>query len=215
MAHNFNKIYAPFGRLNPKDKLCSIEKPTRSWVPMFYNNNIPMYASEKIDGTSIGIVWDGERVSFVGHTEGKPIAKELMPYLEENFGSKQFESVLEEVLGETPVTIYGEMVHKNVGKHQYGHPEGFFIGYDICNAAGKYYNRPAVIGILEKLGIEYPYEQTMTMKRAIEIVSNKDVKSRFDPNEPLEGLVLRPEVELCINNDERVICKIKVCDFAE
>ena len=216
MAHNFNKVYAPFGRLNPKDKLCSIEKPTKSWVKMFFDNDVPMYASEKIDGTSIGIVWDGERISFVGHTEGKPIAKELMPFLEENFGTKQFESVVEETFGESEVTIYGEMVHKNVGRHQYGHPEGFFIGYDICNnKTGKYYNRQAVFDILGKLGIQMPHEEIISMKTAIEVVKDKNRKSDFDPNEPLEGLVVRPLVEMYLNTNERIIAKIKVCDWAE
>lgn len=214
MAHNFNKIYAPFGRLNPKDKLVSLEKPTKPWVEMFYEGDIKMWGSEKIDGTSIGIAWDGERISFVGHTEGKPVAKELMPYLESTFGTKQFESVVEEVLGEKPVTIYGEMVHKNVGSHPYGHSEGYFLGYDIANEKGKYYNRSAVKGILKNLGIEMPYEELMTMERTIAIVKTAP-RSFFCENEPLEGIVLRPQIEMYLNNDERIICKIKVCDFAE
>lgn len=214
MAHNFNKIYAPFGRLNPKDKLCSTEKPNRSWIPLFYTSNMKMFASEKLDGTSIGIVWDGERISFVGHTEGKPVAKELIPYLEENFGTKQFESVIESVFGETVVTIYGEMLHKNVGSHQYGFPEGKFIGYDICDAEGKYYNRTAVKGILESLGIEHPHEELMTINEAVDFVSTRQ-KSWLDTNEPLEGLVLRPQIELYLNNNERVICKVKTCDFCK
>ena len=64
MAHNFPKISAPFGRNSPKDRLVDRSIFAKPWVQMFYESGIKMYASEKIDGTSVGIVWDGERISL-------------------------------------------------------------------------------------------------------------------------------------------------------
>ena len=42
MAHNFQKIYAPFGRKNPNDRLVDTSIYSRSWVQMFYENDIKM-----------------------------------------------------------------------------------------------------------------------------------------------------------------------------
>lgn len=95
MAHNFQKIHAPFGRVSPNDRLVSLDIYARPWVRSFYESEIPMYASEKIDGTSVGIVWDGERVSFVGHTDKSQFAPRYLEYLKGRFGTPEFESVLE------------------------------------------------------------------------------------------------------------------------
>lgn len=81
MAHNFQKIYAPFGRKNPNDRLVDTSIYSRNWVQVFYENDIKMKASEKIDGTSVGIVWDGERISFVGHTDKSQFAPRYLEYL--------------------------------------------------------------------------------------------------------------------------------------
>ena len=60
MAHYYPKISAPFGRKTPKDKLVDTSIYARGWVQMFVENNVVMLGQEKIDGTSVGIVWDGE-----------------------------------------------------------------------------------------------------------------------------------------------------------
>ena len=130
MAHNFPKISAPFGRKSPKDRLVDTSIYAKSWVQMFYDSDIKMYASEKIDGTSVGIVWDGERISFVGHTEKSEFCPRYLEYLKRSFGTPEFEAVIEEVFGETPVTIYGEGISRDYNVH-YGFPEGNFIMYDI------------------------------------------------------------------------------------
>ena len=40
--------------------------------------------TEKIDGTNIGVIWDGHRVSFQGRTEKAVIPKPLLKSLEED-----------------------------------------------------------------------------------------------------------------------------------
>ncbi|MBP5422573.1 MAG: hypothetical protein J6Y78_09050 [Paludibacteraceae bacterium] len=213
MAHNFQKITAPFGRVSPKDHLVNTTIFARDWVEMFYNNSIPMYASEKIDGTSVGIVWNGERVSFIGHTDKSQFAPRYLEYLNKTFGTPEFESVLEEVFEDTPVTIYGEGISKDYNVH-YGFPEGNFIMYDIQNEKGTFYNREAVKEITKKLGLLYPYEEMLTMKQAIELVKMRP-QSRLNGEFKLEGYVLRAPVEMYTNNGSRIICKIKVNDFVD
>lgn len=213
MSHNFQKISAPFGRNTPKDRLVDASIFAKNWVQMFYDNNIPMYASEKIDGTSVGIKWDGERISFVGHTDKSQFAPRYLDYLNKSFGTSEFESVIEEVFGDKPVTIYGEGISKDYNVH-YGFPDGNFIMYDIQNENGTYYNRESVKEIAQKLGLLYPHEKLLTMKQAIESVKLCP-QSRLNPEYKLEGWVLRPLVEMYTNNGSRIICKIKVKDFVD
>ena len=213
MAHNFPKISAPFGRVTPKDRLVDPTIIAKPWVQMFYETEIKMYASEKIDGTSVGIVWNGERISFVGHTEKSEFCPRYLEYLNNTFGTPEFESVIEEIFGDRPVTIYGEGISKDYNVH-YGFPEGNFIMYDIQNSNGTFYNREAVKEIAKKLDLIYPWEELMTLKEAIDFIKTRP-SSRLNPDNKMEGLVLRAPLELYTNNGDRVICKVKVRDFVD
>lgn len=213
MAHNFQKIYAPFGRKNPKDRLVDTSIYSRNWVEMFYKNNIPMLASEKVDGTSVGIVWDGERISFIGHTDKSQFAPRYLEYLQSRFGTKEFEACVEEIFEDKSVILYGEGISKDYNVH-YGCPDGEFIFYDVQLANGKFMNRTALVEIAEKLGMKTPYEEVMTMQQAIDYVKQRPM-SKLDSSVHMEGLVLRPTVELYTSNDERIICKVKVKDFVD
>ena len=213
MAHNFPKISAPFGRGTPKDRLVDPTIIAKPWVQMFYETEIKMYASEKIDGTSVGIVWNGERISFVGHTEKSEFCPRYLEYLNNTFGTPEFESVIEEIFGDRPVTIYGEGISKDYNVH-YGFPEGNFIMYDIQNSNGTFYNREAVKEIAKKLDLIYPWEELMTLKEAIDFIKTRP-SSRLNPDNKMEGLVLRAPLELYTNNGDRVICKVKVRDFVD
>ena len=106
MAHYYGKISAPFGRKCPTDRLVDKTIYAKPWMTIFYEENVFMYASEKIDGTNVGIKWDGDRVSFVGHTDKSTFCPRYLAYLNERFGTPQFESVLEEVFGEQPAFIF-------------------------------------------------------------------------------------------------------------
>ena len=211
MAHNFGKISAPFGRANPKDRLVNLEIPAKKWVPFFMD--IKMYASEKIDGTSVGIVWDGERISFVGHTDKSEFCPRYLEYLKANFGTSEFESVIEEIFSDKPAKIFGEGISKDYNV-DYGFPEGNFIMYDVMGENGTYYNRDAVKEIAKKLGLIYPHEEMMTIREAIDFVKNRP-QSFLNSKEKLEGLVLRSPIELYTNSLDRVICKVKVKDFVD
>lgn len=54
----------------------------------------------------------------------------------------------------------------------------------------------------------------MTIQDAINIVQQRP-KSCLDPSRYMEGLVIRPKVELYTNTGERIICKVKVRDFLD
>jgi hypothetical protein len=64
--------------------------------------------TEKIDGTNIGVVWDGHTVSFQGRTERAQIPSHLMNTLIEMFCNTETEELFEQVFGEKSVILFGE-----------------------------------------------------------------------------------------------------------
>lgn len=54
--------------------------------------------TEKVDGTNIGIVWDGHRVSYQGRTERANIPAHLMNELIKIFGTNEAEEMFEQTL---------------------------------------------------------------------------------------------------------------------
>lgn len=211
MAHNFQKIKAPFGRKSPKDRMVDETVVSLKWVEAF--KGMKFWASEKIDGTSVGIKWDGERISFIGHTDKSQFNPRYLEYLQNRFGTPEFESCVEEIFGDKPVIIYGEGISKDYNVH-YGFPDGEFIMYDIQFDNGKFAERDVVYEVANKLDIKMPFESQMTLDEAIEYVRARP-QSVLNSEYKMEGLVLRPMVELYLNNGERVITKIKVKDFVD
>lgn len=211
MAHNFQKIKAPFGRKSPKDRMVDESVVSLKWVEAF--KGMKFWASEKIDGTSVGIKWDGERISFIGHTDKSQFNPRYLEYLQNRFGTPEFESCVEMIFGDKPAIIYGEGISKDYNVH-YGFPEGEFIMYDIQFDNGKFAERDVVYEVASKLDIKMPFEARMTLDEAIEYVKARP-QSVLNSEYKMEGLVLRPMVELYLNNGERVITKIKVKDFVD
>ena len=211
MAHNFQKIKAPFGRKSPKDRMVDESVVSLKWVEAF--KGMKFWASEKIDGTSVGIKWDGERISFIGHTDKSQFNPRYLEYLQNRFGTPEFESCVEMIFGDKPAIIYGEGISKDYNVH-YGFPEGEFIMYDIQFDNGKFAERDVVYEVANKLDIKMPFEAQMTLDEAIEYVKARP-QSVLNSEYKMEGLVLRPMVELYLNNGERVITKIKVKDFVD
>ncbi len=102
----YTKIRAVFNRdTNGSKKL--IEGSYCDETVEFLKNN-PWICTEKIDGTNIGIVWDGHRVTYQGRTETAQIPAHLMTKLLELFGGDVNEQLFEQKFGETPVILFGE-----------------------------------------------------------------------------------------------------------
>lgn len=100
------KIDTPFERDTEGTKKL-IEGKFRNETVKYLKNNTWL-CSEKIDGTNIGIVWDGHKVSFQGRTERAQIPAPLVNKLNELFGGTVNEELFEQKFGEMPVILYGE-----------------------------------------------------------------------------------------------------------
>ena len=72
-----------------------IEGKFRNETVEFLKDNA-WYGTEKIDGTNIGVVWDGHKVSYQGRTESSSIPAHLMNKLIEMFGGAVNEELFEQ-----------------------------------------------------------------------------------------------------------------------
>lgn len=168
--------------------------------------------TEKIDGTNIRIIWDGHKVSYYGRTDKAQIPSQLMNRLIELFGGNINEEMFEQKFGATPVMLigegYGAKIQKCGGDYR---QDNNFILFDVF-VNDKYLSRDNVNNIANYFGIEsVPVIFSGHLQKGIDFVKTK-------PNSTIgtakmEGLVARPKVELYDKNGNRLIVKIKVCDF--
>ena len=168
--------------------------------------------TEKIDGTNIRIYWDGHKVSYFGRTDKAQIPTQLMNRLIDLFGGNINEEMFEQKFGATPVMLigegYGAKIQKGGGDYR---QDNNFILFDVC-INNKYLSRDNVNDIANYFGIEsVPVIFSGNLQKGIDFVKTK-------PNSTIgtakmEGLVARPKVELYDKNGNRLIVKIKVCDF--
>lgn len=171
--------------------------------------------TEKIDGTNIGVIWDGHSVSFQGRTERADIPKSLLSKLEMLFGGSANEELFEQVFGEKRFILYGEGYGNKIQKagSDYIPDDVSFILFDVYAIDSEIWlSRANVEDIAHMFNVDVvPIVFEGTIKKAIDFV-----KSQPDSTigmAKMEGLVCRPKVNLYDHKGNRLIVKVKVCDF--
>ena len=169
--------------------------------------------TEKIDGTNIGIVWDGHKVSYQGRTERSLIPSHLMDKLIEMFGGDVNEELFEQKFGETPVILFGEgygIKIQSGGKYR---PDVSFILFDVYLPEQRMrLMRESIEDIAKTFNIDVvPIIMKGTLQEAVEYVKKKP-KSTIGSAD-MEGLVCKPSVDILDRRGNRVIVKVKVKDF--
>ena len=177
--------------------------------------NLPWMWTEKIDGTNIGVVWDGHRVSYQGRTERAQIPSPLVNRLNELFGGETNEELFEQKFGETKVILFGEGFGNKIQKvgSQYI-PDGVdFILFDVyLPDQDLWLKREAVEDIANAFGIRVvPVVFIGTIDEAVDVIKQKPMSTIGTA--PMEGVVGRPCVELKDRMGRRLIVKIKARDF--
>ena len=169
--------------------------------------------TEKIDGTNIGIVWDGYNVSFQGRTERAIIPPHLLSKLQEMFLGQTNEQIFEQLFGEKYVILFGEGYGPKIQNGGSYRSDVSFILFDVYFPnIDLWLERKQVVEVAKSLGIDcVPIAKIGTLKECIEYVKSKP-KSLIGTAD-MEGLVCRPAVELKDKSGKRVIVKIKVRDF--
>jgi len=168
--------------------------------------------TEKVDGTNIRVMWDGERVTFGGKTNDAQIPVHLLARLTELFPSERLRSVFD--CGD--VCLYGEGFGAKIqkGGGRYKADGGDFILFDV-KVGGVWLERPNVSDIAEKCGVPIvPIVRLGTLPEAIQMVRD-GFKSTISADSGLnaEGLVMRPVVNLFDRLGRRIITKVKAKDF--
>lgn len=205
----YNKIETIFERdIHGSKKL--IEGKFRNPSVEFLKNNVWTF-TEKIDGTNIRVYWDGHKVEFAGRTDKAQIPTPLLDRLNELFGSNESEELFEQLFGEKEVYLFGEGYGPKIQKGSLYRETVDFILFDVM-INGNYQPRETVKELAQAFNIDcVPVIFNGSIEEAVEYVKSKP-KSTFGTAN-MEGLVGRPKVELKDRVGNRIIIKIKVCDF--
>ena len=191
-------------------------------------------------GNNIGIKWN---VAYKGKTDNAQIPKMLYTYLTTELTedkvlnalglSKEMyvtDKLMQEKtwsvlntqfnvyeLDETKIpkryTLYGEGFGAGIQSGGYYRKDNSFIGFDV-KVDNMYLLRENRDEIFKKLGVDIvPFMGTFTVDEAIEFVK-KGFNSKVAEEPHLaEGLVLRTPMGLKTRRGERIIFKVKTCDF--
>lgn len=179
---------------------------------LVHNTNIRIYISREYDGEDDWLYG----VSFMGRTNNSTIPEHLNLKLQQIFYRVDWKTVFPSLMPEDTVCIYGEGYGVGIQKcgGKYISNDVDFILFDVkindwwlkredCEDIAKKCNVPMV-----------PLIGYMTIPQAVEFVK-KGFKSKISEDKDLnaEGLVLRTTCGLRFRNGERIITKIKYCDF--
>lgn len=171
---------------------------------------IPWVFTEKIDGTNIRVMWDGEKVSFGGKTDQAQIPSHLVMRLIGTFTTEKMAAQF----GEEPTKacLYGEGYGVKIQKGGKYIPDGVdFILFDV-NIGGAWLRAESVGDISNGLGIGcVPVIGSGPLVEAVEMARG-GIDSLIGDCQA-EGLVMRPVVELQTRMGKRIIAKIKTKDF--
>ncbi len=208
--NEYHKIQTAWDR-DPDTKFRTLIEGQWARPEFGYLADLEWLCEEKIDGTNIRVIWDGESVIFRGKTDNSQMPPHLQLALEETFPIEKMRTLL------GPITLYGEGYGAKIQKAgpRYN-PDGCgFILFDAF-AGGLWLERGVVRDDLTKqLGLIAPPEGVMTLHKAIALCQDGTQRSAIahDSSLTIEGFVMRPAHELIDRRGRRVITKIKCKDF--
>lgn len=169
--------------------------------------------TEKIDGTNIGIVWDGHKVSYQGRTERANIPARLMNKLIKIFGTNEAEEMFEQTFGEKNVVLFGEGYGPKIQNGGNYSSTPSFILFDVL-VDDVWLKRDAIVDIAKTFGIEVvPIVCVGTIKDGINFVKSHPLSAIAEKEMFAEGVVGKPAYEFLDRLGKRVIVKIKYRDF--
>lgn len=208
----YNKIETLFERDMEGTKKLIEGKFRNKYVEFLANNKWDF--TEKIDGTNIRIHWDGHKVFFCGRTDSAQIPTNLMYALNDKFMGVVNEELFEQKFGETPVTLYGEGYGAKIqkGGGLYREDVGFIL-FDVL-IGDIWLERENIEEIAKSFNIPIvPIVLTGTIQEAVDYVKSKPKCTIAQQEKEAEGLVGKPSVEMKDRLGNRIIVKIKSCDF--
>jgi len=169
--------------------------------------------TEKIDGTNIRIHWDGHCVSIGGRTDNAQIPGVLVQRLNELFLGETNAQIFEQKFAENPVTFYGEGYGGKIQSGSAYKQEQDFILFDVM-VGETFLQRENIEEIAKSFSLQVvPVILMGTIQEAVDYVKEKPYSVIAEKNKDSEGLVGVPLARLTDFRGNRIIVKIKVCDF--
>ena len=204
--HKINSIY----KRNP-DNMKEMLFGEYSRPEFEYLQDNQWFFREKIDGTNIRLIWDGEKRYIRGKTDNADLYPGLVKSIMDLIPSQR----MHDLYHGQPMTIYGEGYGAKIRSGGDYIPDGqSFIAFDV-KIGDKWLSRENVLDITGKLKIPTtPIVGIGTLDQGIEMVYRgfySEIAQR--PNTLAEGIVAVPVVELLNSNGARIITKIKHRDF--
>lgn len=207
----YHKIYSPFVRDEVTNKL---KKNEWSRPEFEYLKDKTWYGTEKVDGTNIRIMWTGKDVVIGGKTDNAQLHSDLVRNIQDKFCTITQRQIFAEKFGEKEVCFYGEGygpgIQKGGGLYR---EDKAFVLFDIL-IDGVWLNMGNVLGLAEAFGMDVvPTVIEGTLGELVSYIEGNPKSTYGDF--VMEGIVARPSVVLLNNRHERLITKIKVCDFGK
>ncbi len=204
----YHKIQTVYDR-DPENNFKTILEGQYSLPEFIYLQDNIWSFSEKLDGTNIRIMFDGEKITFGGKSDDSQIPGQLFNNL-----NSQFLPQMDLFKNNFPenVCLYGEGVGAKIQKGGGNYSkEQKFVLFDVL--IGDWLLRRADVEYIAGLfGLETaPIIGNGTLLQMVELA-----KIGFNSNWGdflAEGIVARPAVELKARNGNRIITKIKYKDF--
>lgn len=169
-------------------------------------------ATEKVDGTNVRIMWDGDKVKFGGKTDNAQMPIFLIDKLNELFGGEANEQLFEQTFSdEGGVCLYGEGYGSNIQKGGGNYGDVNFVLFDV-KIGNIWLQREDVEDIAKKLGIDIvPIIAEGTLLYLSDFV-REGFNSTWGDFQA-EGIIAKPKIELLDRRGNRIITKLKIKDF--
>ena len=226
MSKSKHSFYQKINTVFMRDKAtnCIVPEfvsPVAKWM---FDEGIKMYSTEKIDGTNTSFVIEtnsetetaniyarGKTESAFFEPRHKALHKTVIDKLNKACGDvfDLHSDAVIEVFGE----MYGSGIQEPAGSKYV--PDGIkFIVFDI-KINGLYLLPDNVKDICYKVGLDYvPEMGMMTIGEAIDLVQKRFYSNLVKDNSLFaEGVVMKLPLGLLDRNGERIIIKVKSCDF--
>lgn len=179
-------------------------------MPEFaYLSRCEWLLTEKIDGTNIRVIWDGEKVRFGGKTDNAQMPIFLLDKLVELFPADKFAEY-------DPMCLYGEGYGAKIqkGGGNYIADGVDFALFDVL--IGEWWLKWEDINdVASKLSIDVVptiEDHGLPLHDAVELCK-RGLQSSFGDFQA-EGIVARTLVDLKTRRGDRIMAKLKCKDFA-
>lgn len=155
--HFYPKISSPYKRTDPKSKAVNTEVYVDETAKLL--SNIEYYATEKVDGTNLNIIYDGDKVSYEGHTDKTDWNPEVAKWIEDKFvNNESFNQMCEQKFGTKTIYFSGELIGPKIQSNLYKLDDYKFVCFDISELRGDnriWYSRGALEGICTDFGMQF------------------------------------------------------------